>query len=49
MVGATIGIGLVSGATPPHPILNAYYERLVERPACRRTGDLNWPPLFPRD
>jgi glutathione S-transferase len=46
MMGAQIGIGLVSGAMAPHPILNAYHERLGARPAADRAARLNWPPEY---
>ena len=44
MLGSVLSIGLFCEMIPPLPPLVAYNERLADRPANRRAGQLNWPP-----
>jgi glutathione S-transferase len=48
MLGSVLSIGLFCEMIPPMPALVAYNERLSDRPANQRAGQLNWPPeVFP--
>jgi glutathione S-transferase len=44
MVGAVVGMRLVTGELPRRPALVAYAERNEARPAWRRAAAINWPP-----
>lgn len=43
MVGSALIMRLHTKEIPPEPVLVAYAERLGERAACKRAGELNWP------
>jgi glutathione S-transferase len=48
MVGAVVGMRLITGELPKRPPLVAYAERLQARPAFEKASKINWPPeLFP--
>jgi glutathione S-transferase len=44
MLGSVLSIGLFCEMIPPLPPLVAYNQRLADRPANQRAGQLNWPP-----
>jgi len=44
MLGSVLSIGLFCEMIPPLPALVAYSQRLADRPASQRAGQLNWPP-----
>lgn len=44
MVGTVVGLRLFTHELPRLPWLVAYFDRLAERPAYKRAGDINWPP-----
>jgi glutathione S-transferase len=47
MVGSALIMRLHTQEVPPEPVLVAYAERLGERAACKRAGELNWPASSP--